>query len=384
MRQSCWILGLFLGAVALNGTVALAQAPGFHLVGLPSGTVSGRVTGLSADGVVAAGYTFGAGPQNAFGFRWTSAQGRMDLTTAQGFPLNVIEGLGISGDGAFVVGDALLTGGRRAFRWHAPATVDNLGVLPGYTSSSYAQGASGDGSVVAGYSATAGPAPFKQAFRWTPPTGMQGLGVAPGTSSSEAKAISRDGNVIVGFSSDPAQSEGLAFRWTSAGGMHVLPYLPDPRGSYSTAVGVNFDGSIVVGWSGYNSVPVSWIGDEVIALGFPAGFDRGGAGAVNDDGSVIVGGVSNSLSQIAPAVWTPSGGPQLLADYLTGNGFPLPPGVLLATCASVSADGLSFAGEAYADGHNQGYVVTIPTPPTVLMLLPGLGWWTHVRRRRTA
>jgi probable HAF family extracellular repeat protein len=73
---------------------------------------------------------------------------------------------------------------------------------------------------------------------------MTDLGTLPGGNHSEARGVSADGSVVVGYSN--SANGGRAFRWTSAG-MTDLGTLPG--GNHSVAYGVSADGSVVVGYS---------------------------------------------------------------------------------------------------------------------------------------
>lgn len=66
--------------------------------------------------------------------------------------------------------------------------------------------------------------PNYEAFRWTDSGGFQLLGVVPGvTTDSNARAVSGDGEVVVGWGSSPNVIEG--FRWEAGSGMTHLPAL---------------------------------------------------------------------------------------------------------------------------------------------------------------
>jgi probable HAF family extracellular repeat protein len=95
-----------------------------------------------------------------------------------------------------------------------------------------------DGTVVVGViSATGAFGPF-EAFRWTQAGGMAGLGFLPGGTSSNARGVNADGTVVVGGSSATGTGPNAeAFRWTQAGGMVGLGFLPG--GTSSDAVAVN-------------------------------------------------------------------------------------------------------------------------------------------------
>jgi probable HAF family extracellular repeat protein len=74
---------------------------------------------------------------------------------------------------------------------------------------------------------------------------IQGLGFLPGGILSEALGVNADGSVVVGYSQAPGQAE--AFRWTAASGMVGLGFLPGGNGSI--AQGVSADGNTAVGGS---------------------------------------------------------------------------------------------------------------------------------------
>ena len=128
------------------------------------------------------------------------------------------------------------------------ATFTGIGDLPGGMAFSQAQGISADGSVVTGHSdATRG----RTAFRWTAAGGMQSLGYLPGGSYSSGFDVSANGGVIVGSAAtggqNGAESRLEAFRWTATQGMQSLPGLgEDTAASHAAAVSAN--GEIVVGW----------------------------------------------------------------------------------------------------------------------------------------
>jgi probable HAF family extracellular repeat protein len=83
-----------------------------------------------------------------------------------------------------------------------------LGQLPGGLESE-ALGVSADGAVVVGTAINSDG--FRRAFRWTATTGMQNLGTLGGVLSI-GNAVSADGQTIVGYSSNQ-NGQLLAFRW---------------------------------------------------------------------------------------------------------------------------------------------------------------------------
>src|SRR5262249_11963902 len=156
--------------------------------------------------------------------------------------------------------------------------------LPGATSS-VAYSTNADGTVIVGCSGFGGcgngPAAGNQAFRWTQVGGMAGLGFLPGGSLSRALGANADGSVVVGDANFTGSGCGgglntQAFRWTQAGGMVGLGFLPGDIASSAEAV--NADGSVVVGSSSNLSTnPHGWRWTQatgLVAIGvLPGGFD---------------------------------------------------------------------------------------------------------------
>ena len=372
--------GTFALATALcSGVAVLSPTPAagqtFDLVGFAPGASSSRVYDVSADGRVAVGRNAGGSSR---GFTWTRADGRSDFT-APGLP-TATGAEGVSGDGAVVVGGANGTPyQRQAYRYTPGGAFEYLGVQTPYESS-YAVDANHDGSIIVGRSEAQGGA-FAQAFRWTSTTGLVGLGFArPGHFASEARAISQDGTTIVGLSRGSGKYD--AIYWREGVGMQSLPDLPGSELGGSEAYGVNFNGSIVVGYSGSPLVATMWRNGQPEALGYAPGFGRSYAFAVNDDGTVVVGQVS--VPGDTAAVWTPARGMERLSDYLAFHGVTIPEGVYLRECTGVSADGMTFVGNTGQAGQGQvrqGFVATIPSVGITFHMLAGAMLLVPMRRR---
>jgi probable HAF family extracellular repeat protein len=269
----------------------------------------------------------------------------------------------VSADGSTVVGYSESgvnnPGGTpryQAFRWTA-ASVIALGDLPGGNFYSEPYAVSSDGSVVAGYSSDA--EHFHQAFRWTEDNGMVSLGrlpppgVNPGgfAGGNYAQGMSADGSVIVGG------GQGEAFRWTASDGMVGLGLLPGDLG-FTLANGVSADGSVVVGW-GTNASSLEeafrWTaGGGMVGLGdLPGGGFGSYANAVSADGSVIVGS-SRAASDYTHAFrWTAGGGMQDLGLMPGYGSWATPP---LSVATGVSADGSVVVGFASSPTSNEAFI----------------------------
>ena len=114
-----------------------------------------------------------------------------------------------------------------------------------------------------------------------------GLGDLPGgITYSDALAVSADGSVVVGFTySTSSWSE--AFRWDAVNGMVGLGNLPDVT-TGSSAHGVSADGSVVVGFSGNEAFRWDAV-NGMVGLGGLLDNVNSAARGVSADGSVVVG-----------------------------------------------------------------------------------------------
>lgn len=246
---------------------------------------------------------------------------------------------GVNSDGAVIVGSI----GLNAVRWSAGVTA-NLGSFGGFSSG--ATGVSGDGSVVVGYSYLPGVVNINgsnysvaHAFRWTT-AGLVDLGTLGGP-QSEANGISKDGKVIVGYST-LAESGALtphAFRWTNAG----MVDLGTLGGAYSNATATNSDGSVVVGVSTISSNAnhaFRWTSNGMTDLGTLGG-ESSFASSVSTDGSVVIG-YSKTSGDVANHSfrWTSAG----MADLGTLGGST-------SRANGISGNGAVIVGESYLTGN---------------------------------
>ena len=195
-----------LGVVAL--AAAATAAPMFQGLGdLPGGYFSSTAYGVSADGSVVVGRGYSASGFEAF--RWTPADNMVSLGDLEGDGVQSLA-FGVSADGTVVVGAGASASGFEAFRWTQAGGMVGLGDLPGGSFGSWANGVSADGTVVVGHSNSAS---GSEAFLWSAATGMQNLKTVlvndyglnlTGWTLTEAKGISADGKVIVGYGTNPS------------------------------------------------------------------------------------------------------------------------------------------------------------------------------------
>ena len=253
-----------------------------------------------------------------------ASQGFAQQTTATFIPLGDLSGgsfasaaRAISADGAVVVGESATASGAEAFRWTNPGGMVGLGTL--YAgASSRALGASSDGSVIVGNTTLMGGASSVYPFIWTPAGGIVALGGFNGIAI--ARSVSGDGSVVVGTREDFG-----GFIWTQASGFQ-------PSGiNHTTAV--SGDGLVVVGSEPATRCDAA--GCSVLTPG--AATAQSSALGVSFDGSVVVGGLSPSLGGAA-FLWTQAAGAQLLDNQ--------PPSTFQYSQASgVSGDGSVVVGE---------------------------------------
>ena len=344
--------------IALSTLITAPSALGqsFTMIGKASNAIESRGRAVSANGSTVVGTSY-RDPSPAFsaGFRWTSGTGRVDEGTSPELTrFNTFNA--VSSDGSVVAGYGASGSNSHAMRYAGPGTYRDLGVVTGHNNSE-AFGLSADGSIVVGQSTfydTRGNLLASSAFRWTESGGMQALT----NTYSAAYGVSGDGNTVVGEIRDLSGIN--AFRWTAASGLQVLPRA---AGTFqnATANAISADGSTIVGNSG--NYAVMWRNGAVIPLAQSAITGTPNALGVNADGSVIVG-YSYVVTGFLATVWTPDTGIVYLSDYLAANGVAIPAGVNLYECTGVSADGRTFVGwtASSSQGGAQAFVATIPAP----------------------
>ena len=211
-------------------------------------------------------------------------------------------------------------------------TAHSIGLYPG-GDRSLALGCSADGSVVVG-GANDTPSGLLKPFRWTSGGGMVLLPLLPSGTFSIARAVSADGSVVVGQGDTTGGTH--AWRWTSGGGMVDLGIIG--TGTYSDATGVSPDGSVVVGTAVPNpgSTPThlfTWTaGGGMVDRGLqPGNTGTLGAGITNASVAAVAGAVGGDES----ARWESGTG-------FTGLGFL--PGSTWMQAAAINSDGTVIVG----------------------------------------
>lgn len=203
---------------------------------------------------------------NFFAFRWSAADGMTKLPVNR--PQGSSRANAISADGTVIVGwNDQDDGSRTGVIWadgKAIDLVDGNGIPVGE-----ATAVSRNGRVVVGERYFDLATLSMQAWRWTEETGVQPLGCLPssfGCDVTSARAVSDDGNVVVG----DAISGGAyaATAWTPEGGVQRLAdYLAAhdvavPDGwNLQSGNGISADGKTIGGWGSSPAMMTSFVAD---------------------------------------------------------------------------------------------------------------------------
>ncbi|MFG0283186.1 MAG: PEP-CTERM sorting domain-containing protein [Phycisphaerales bacterium JB039] len=351
--------------LALAGS-ARAQAEFRGLGGLTADpNPRGTAWGISGDGQVVVGDAHDGSIYRAI--RWTWSGGMESLGDLPGGPFPSFA-LGVSPDGQTIVGSTISPLGREGFKWTQSEGMVGLGDLPGGIYRSYAWDTSNGGKRIVGQADYEfDPVVIGRAVRWDD-------GAAPVQivdTYSEAIGLSPDGSVVVGYA--PAPGGGTeAFRWTEAGGVELLGDLPGGD-TFSFAYGVNADGSVIVGAGrGADNLHqvVRWTdAGGIEALGnLPGSMPRteATAWACSADGSVIVGIANHSsfcgeYDESGEAfIWTEADGMRRVRDVLMLDHGVDVSGWALIAATGVSDDGTVICGHGVNPlGHYEGWVARL-------------------------
>ncbi|HVP28057.1 MAG TPA: hypothetical protein VMW35_02720 [Myxococcota bacterium] len=404
--------GLFLWSAG-HGRRHFAELPGDWYGSLP--------TGLSDDGLVAAGKAMTAAGFQAF--RWTETGG----TAAVGPPSTRSLDVALSDDGATLLGvaswDRERHEARSAFLWHASTgSAASLGSGFAGSPACYPTALSGDGTAVVGGCAGGAQAP---AFRWTAATGVLPLQLPSDHNdwACSASAVSQHGDVVGMTCRRPiggSELESRALLWrdlgaplvdvdapwsvgdvhvelrdlSSDGAVAIADASPSRTGPWQTAIvwtaatgartvdtaiwpgravstlDVTADGALVLGQAGglpYLYDPATG-GRQAIAA--PFALDKGTVhgGLISDDGSTAfvayeVAGPDRGL-HAPPAtriwLWDATNGGRWLDDALTGAGVDVG-SASLERVVDVSRDGKRLLGYGMdANGTLGAWLAVLP------------------------
>ncbi len=318
-------------------------------------------TGVYPNSVSADGNTIaGNDPATWAAYRWTQSGGVQALGMAPtpspgGSP-------GISADGSRVAATIIATGDTASTSglWTLGSGWQQL-MPPGGPADLYdmdrnwstVYGLSGDGSTVVGLYWRHVNGQTAHAFKWTQAGGAVDMGSILG--SSRANGVNYDGSVIVGWTTD-VTGPRLAAVWHDG----TITGLTPAGSAGGEAQAVNPAGTIAVGYE-YNPAttvrePARWVNTggtwgATQHLGALPGTEGGGYGinvamGVSADGNLIAGYCSFDGSPFAPTgfVWTPTTGTIDVNTFLSNNGVYVDPGFFIESCECVTPDGTCIIG----------------------------------------
>lgn len=288
-------------------------------------------------------------------FMWTRATGMVALPNAVDSTFCDVSD--ISADGLYSVGDCSV-GTAGTFipqRWLGMNMPVNLGTPSGFTDAS-ANAVNANGSIMIGTGQRSG----SHAVLWTVGANPTVLVEPAGTLLSAGVGISASGAVAVGYVREAAgQNIDHAFRWTAAGGMQLLPFLPG--GTSAQANGVSADGNMIVGGCQLpgGGRPFLYVVSSGILtnLGIPNISDTiSSAQAISGDGATIMG----SAIPSGPWIWN-GGSLQPLATKLANSGIDVG-AFTLTKVVDLSSNGKVLVGTGHATGttNEEGWIAILP------------------------
>ncbi len=230
------------------------------------GSLQSRAYGVSADSWTIVGYSSGASGDEAFRTvivdDFITLEGLGDLTGGSYFSV----ALDVSANGSTIVGYSDGASGSEAFRWTNGGGMVGLGDLPNGSFSSTANATCPSGATVVGWGTSASGI---EAFRWTSGGGMVGLSDLPGGDfNSQAQGVSSGGSTVVGWGTSASGSE--AFIWDGTNGMRNLRTVLTNLGldltgwTLLSAQDISDDGNVIVGYgTNPSGIREAWIVDLV-------------------------------------------------------------------------------------------------------------------------
>lgn len=336
------------GSCALNGQSfrctctaswfgATCTSARFQWIGVPTNFIGTFISGTNDNGTVFS-VEFGSF-RSSTGGRWSATGGFQELALPPS--QNATGSRGVSGNGLVFVGSSSPStlGPYVATRW-----VNNQGeVLANFAS--WFNASNRDGSVLVGGSSGG-------IVRWTAATGAELLpSLHDQIRNGEAWAVTPDGTTLVGYSVILAQAGGQLpqpVRWTRAGGLEDLGGLTFNPEEFGEATAISNDGTIIAGHT--SDKVFRWQNGTMADLGALGAntFTR----AMNAAGTIIVG-----CSAQVPFIWVQGDRLRPLNEYLTTRGITAP---TLNGCAqAISDDGTVIAGNSTNGTHNEGWVLRL-------------------------
>jgi len=342
---------------------------------IPLDEPSSRATGISGDGTIVVG-SYG---QGGGAWRWTQAGGLERIGGKAPF----ITEVRISRDGRTIVyADSDQAGLISAAIWQGGQNWRRLGSIPAGVPGgndekelSTAYGVSGDGLVIVGLAWIANSS--ATAFRWDAEKGMVDLGRLR-TGSARANMVSTDGHVIAGWES---LSDVGAYAQSRVGVMwwDGLERLLHPFSWVGEVMNGSDNGTVLVGrgapsdtafghafrWVSYgdgrfDDLGIADLKGTLISQGNP---DVSTALGVNQDGSVVIG--TSGVAPPAAMIWTPDSQMMYLGTFLRNRGITGFDRWILLECTAMSEDAKTIVGSGFdPQGTQRAFVVQLTEPPT--------------------
>jgi len=321
---------------------------------------------VSDDGHMAFGFAVGING-GLTGWRWTHASGMQVMPSLPGY--GWAEPYGTNRTNDFILGRiGIPGGGSQSFIWDELGGYTLIGDLPGGTNNSGLTAITEDASYGVGFSShgfsTIG-APIFRAVSWTPSDGLAPLPL-PSTgddlTNSRAYSLLPDGRIF-------GQSASGAWLYSESYGTFEMLLGAEAMSHVSS------DGAFFAGNDGFASRAAYWTREDgQTFLPLLDGHLYSGLRGMSNDGSVMVG---QSFGQFGgdEVVWFDQGEPIPVIDFATSLGLDMD-GWRFIDVMSVSGDGSTIVGtaahESWVGSRQEGFVLTIPTPASVMPLAVGL------------
>jgi hypothetical protein len=321
------------------------------------------ISGLSADGHVAAGYT----PIEFL--YWTVETDVVYIGGAAPGSQGIGGSCGISTDGTRIVGNTFNVSGKtEASVYSVPdAAWTSTGSL-GFNcdiSSSSGWAISGDGLTVGGGIIAAAGCDFR-GLHYSSSVGIRTLPTAYFYKPTRVNAINADGTVLVGWNDDyNGLRQGSVWRWN--GTSYTQTLITTPSGAkMGEASCVSADGTRVFGFGNFDGVQKNYMwtqATKAVSLGdSPIGLSSYVTGC-NADGTIA----ACFFRVPAPPptsgegyVWIEGRGYVALEDWAAENGVIVPNDVRLSLPLCMSADGRSVGGAGRTSFGVRAFVLNLP------------------------
>jgi len=328
------------------------------------------VTSMSADGTAATGQLTGSYQT----FHWTWQGGMQALGRGTQRKLKTSAGTpAISADGKVVAATIIDAGQDHGTqgRWTAetgwqqlmpPRPADGA-IVDRYDGSVF--GMSRDGQTITGlYWRNTGVGGLAHGSRWT--EGGQVVDMGSSGNSSRIDDANGDGSVLVGWDEHPQYGNRRAAVW-----VHGVKTVLEDSDWPSEAGAVNADGTIIVGQAVDPATQINgaamwtWNGSQWVkkSLGVLAGTQPGGmayATALSDDGKTVVGTARRFFSPSNRGfIWTEDSGMVEAGKYFKDRGYNVGKKLEIQSVSTISADGqvMGISGIEVATGATRSIAV---------------------------